>query len=251
MSQSSWDRIWSIFHQAGEQPPEERSAYLDRVCDEPGLRSEVEALLAAAEAEPDFLEDREPLAAPAEEIASPEAAVGDEIGPYRVLRRVGEGGMGVVYEAEQTAPLSRRVALKLIKPGMDTREVVARFEAERQALALMDHPGIARVFDAGATAAGRPYFVMELVDGVPIDEFCDRERLPVEDRLELLIRVCRAIEHAHRKGILHRDLKPSNVLVDAEREPKVIDFGIAKATRRALAERSLSTALGRIVGTPE
>ena len=165
---------------------------------------------------------------------------------------LGEGGMGTVYRAEQTQPVKRRVALKLIKVGMDSRVVLARFDAERQALALMDHPNIARVYDGGTTAAGQPFFVMELVEGVPITEYCDRHRLPVRARLELFVAVCQAVQHAHQKGIIHRDLKPSNVLVtevDGRPTPKVIDFGVAKATEFRLTEQSLADT-GAIVGTP-
>jgi serine/threonine protein kinase len=176
------------------------------------------------------------------------------IGPYKILATLGEGGMGIVYLAEQTAPIRRRVALKLIKPGMDSKQVLARFEAERQALALMNHPNIARVFDAGATELGHPYFVMELVTGVPITEYCDAEMLSNEERLRLFLTVCEAVEHAHVNGIIHRDLKPTNVLVslqDGKPVPKVIDFGIAKATSQRLTERTLFTEQGVMIGTPE
>jgi len=175
------------------------------------------------------------------------------VGPYRVLGLLAQGGMGMVYVAEQTEPVRRRVALKVIKAGMDTREVVARFEAERQALAVMDHPSIAKVFDGGATADGRPYFVMELVKGVPITEYCDTHRLSTRERLLLFVDVCHAVQHAHQKGVVHRDLKPSNVLVtlqDNKPVPKVIDFGIAKALAHPLTEHSLLTEVGRTVGTP-
>ena len=178
---------------------------------------------------------------------------GDRVGPYRLLERIGEGGMGIVYMAEQTEPVRRRVALKLIKAGMDSAQVIARFEAERQALAMMDHPNIARVLDAGTTGGGRPYFVMELVKGVPITEYCDRARLPLRGRLELFEQVCRAVQHAHQKGVIHRDLKPTNVLVtlhDGTPVPKVIDFGIAKATGEKLTERTLFTGFAQLVGTP-
>ncbi len=176
------------------------------------------------------------------------------IGPYRLLERLGEGGMGEVYLAEQTGAIRRHVALKIIKQGMDTREVVARFMAERQALAMMDHPCIARAFDAGATEQGRPYFVMEYVDGLPITDYCDRHRLGTRERLRLFIRVCDGVQHAHQKAIIHRDLKPHNVLVtlvDGQPVPKIIDFGIAKATGQALTEQTMFTALGQMVGTPE
>ena len=158
---------------------------------------------------------------------------GTQIGPYKLLQQIGEGGMGVVYMAEQKEPVERRVALKIIKPGMDTRQVIARFEAERQALAMMDHPNIAKVLDAGTTDSGRPYFVMELVNGIPVTQFCDEQHLTARERLELFIPICQAVQHAHQKGIIHRDLKPSNILMalyDGRPVPKVIDFGVAKAT---------------------
>ena len=177
----------------------------------------------------------------------------DQIGPYALLRPLGEGGMGTVYLAEQKTPVERRVALKVIKLGMDTREVIARFEAERQALAVMDHPGIARVFDGGATETGRPFFVMEFVQGEPITQFCDRNGLTIHDRVALFIDVCRAVQHAHQKGIVHRDLKPSNVLVtvqDGRPVSKIIDFGIAKAIEKPLTDQTIATGLGQFVGTP-
>ncbi|MDH3284566.1 MAG: serine/threonine protein kinase, partial [Acidobacteriota bacterium] len=176
------------------------------------------------------------------------------IGPYRLVELMGEGGMGEVWLAEQTEPVRRRVALKLIKRGMDTRHVIARFEAERQALALMDHPAIARVFDAGETERGRPFFVMEHVEGVPITEHCDHQRLTTRERLDLFLEVCEGVQHAHHKAVIHRDLKPSNVLVamqDGKAVPKIIDFGVAKATSRRLTEKSLYTELGVMIGTPE
>ncbi len=186
--------------------------------------------------------------------AFPETGDPQRIGPYRILQKIGEGGMGVVYEAEQEQPVRRRVALKLIKWGMDTRQVVARFEAERQALARMNHPNVAKVFDAGTTPEGRPYFVMEHVKGVPITEHCDRQRLTTRERLELFMQACEGVQHAHQKGIIHRDIKPSNILVeerDGKRVPKVIDFGVAKATEHRLTERTIFTELGQLIGTPE
>jgi non-specific serine/threonine protein kinase/serine/threonine-protein kinase len=183
----------------------------------------------------------------------PPEEIGGQLGPYRVLQKIGEGGMGEVYEAEQTEPIRRRVALKVIKAGMDTRQVIARFESERQALALMDHHCIARVHDAGATRQGRPYFVMEYVKGDPITAYCDRNRLTTEERLELFEMVCDGVQHAHQKGIIHRDLKPSNVLVtlrDGKAMPKIIDFGVAKATAQPLTDRTFFTQLGVLVGTP-
>src|SRR5581483_4693195 len=176
------------------------------------LRRQVESLLAAHFRAGQFL-DRPAVSPPATAPWAGAEAPGTTIGPYKLLEPIGEGGMGIVYVAEQTTPVRRRVALKVIKPGMDTREVVARFEAERQALALMDHPNIAKVFDGGATAAGRPYFVMELVRGLPITDYCDQAKLAPRDRLKLFAQVCRAVQHAHQKGVIHRDLKPSNVLV--------------------------------------
>jgi len=176
------------------------------------------------------------------------------IGHYKILEPIGEGGMGTVYLAEQTEPIHRKVALKLIKLGMDTKQVIARFEAERQALALMDHPNVAKVFDAGATEQGRPYFVMEYVPGIPITDYCDKHRLTTEERLALFMQVCQAVQHAHQKGIIHRNIKPSNVLVsvkEGEPVPKVIDFGVAKATQQKLTEQTLFTEQGQLIGTPE
>ena len=189
---------------------------------------------------------------PADRVRS-DAEIGAEIGPYRLLRRLGTGGMGEVFEAEQTDPIRRRVALKVIKQGMDTRAVVARFDAERQALALMDHPCIARVHDAGATDRGRPFFVMEYVDGEPITDYCDRRRLGTRARLELFVQVCEGVQHAHQKAVIHRDLKPTNILVtevDGEPLPKIIDFGVAKATDQRLTEMTVLTQLGQMLGTP-
>ncbi len=178
---------------------------------------------------------------------------GTVIGRYKLLQQIGEGGFGVVYMAEQREPVKRRVALKIIKLGMDTKQVMARFEAERQALAMMDHPNIAKVLDAGATETGRPYFVMELVKGIPITKYCDDHNLSTTDRLKLFIQVCSAIQHAHQKGIIHRDIKPSNILVtlhDGVPVPKVIDFGIAKATQQELTEKTLFTEFHQFIGTP-
>jgi len=178
----------------------------------------------------------------------------ERIGPYKILEKIGEGGMGVVYAAEQEAPFRRRVALKIIKPGMDSKQVLARFEAERQALALMDHPSVAKVFEAGETPRGLPYFAMEYVQGEPITTYCDRHRLSIRQRLDLLVQVCEGVQHAHQKGIIHRDLKPSNVLVALQGDnpvPKIIDFGVAKATAQRLTERTMFTELGVLIGTPE
>jgi WD40 repeat protein/serine/threonine protein kinase len=231
----------------------ERQAYLDEACAEaPELRQKVEALLEAYQEAGSFLEA--PAAVLAATVDEPSRErPGTLIGPYKLLEPIGEGGFGVVYMAEQQPPLRRKVALKILKPGMDTRQVVARFEAERQALALMDHPNIAHVFDGGETASGRPYFVMELVKGLPITEFCDQDRLSVRERLELFVTVCRAVQHAHQKGIIHRDLKPSNVMVTLHGGTpvvKIIDFGIAKATGQQLTDKTLFTNFAQLVGTP-
>src|SRR5882757_4426432 len=175
------------------------------------------------------------------------------IGRYKLLEKIGEGGFGIVYMAEQREPVQRKVALKIIKPGMDTREVIARFEAERQAIALMDHPNIARVLDAGATEAGRPYFVMELVRGIPITDYCDQKNLSTRERLQLFMKVCQAVQHAHQKAVIHRDIKPTNVLVtehDGEPVPKIIDFGVAKALGQKLTEKTLFTGFHHMLGTP-
>src|ERR1017187_3272740 len=188
---------------------------------------------------------------PAEVVGSEKP--GDRIGRYKLLEKIGEGGCGIVYMAEQTEPIRRRVALKIVKLGMDTRQVIARFEAERQALALMDHPNIAKVLDAGATDTGRPYFVMELVRGIRITDYCDQHNLSTRERLDLFMQVCHAIQHAHQKGIIHRDLKPSNILVaslDGVPVPKVIDFGIAKATQQPLTDKTLFTSFHQFIGTP-
>ena len=186
--------------------------------------------------------------------AAPSEQQGDRIGRYKLLQLIGEGGCGAVYMADQQEPVRRRVALKVIKLGMDTKQVIARFEAERQALALMDHPNIAKVLDAGATENGRPYFVMELVRGIKITEYCDQNHLDTEQRLGLFVQVCQAIQHAHQKGIIHRDIKPSNILVtmhDGVPVPKVIDFGIAKATtNQLLTDKTLFTVYEQFIGTP-
>ncbi len=264
----------------GKANPALRAAFLDDACaGDAALRQRVESLLAEHEQLGSFME-----------VSSPEATLdrqaserpGTQIGPYKLLQQIGEGGMGVVYMAEQKEPVERRVALKIIKPGMDTRQVIARFEAERQALAMMDHPNIAKVLDAGTTqgvggresgigdeygqptatpdsrlltpGSGRPYFIMELVKGVPITQFCDERRLSLRERLALVVPVCQAIQHAHQKGIIHRDIKPTNILVtlyDGRPVPKVIDFGVAKAMGPKLTEKTMFTALGQLVGTLE
>ena len=235
------------------EDPAGRTAYLGKACgDGAELRQRVGALLAAYEQAGNFLQ--QPAADPAVTTGQPLAeGPGTFIGPYKLLEQIGEGGFGVVFMAEQSKPIQRKVALKIIKPGMDTRQVIARFEAERQALALMDHPNIAKVLDAGTTTSGRPYFVMELVRGVPMTEYCDEKKLSIRERLELFITICQAVQHAHQKGIIHRDLKPTNVLVtlhDGRPLAKVIDFGVAKATGQKLTEKTLFTGFTQLIGTP-
>jgi serine/threonine protein kinase/tetratricopeptide (TPR) repeat protein len=234
-----------------------RTAYLAEVCaEQPELRAKVEELLKLYENAESFLETPAPppsLYNTVDALASAEAP-GTVIGRYKLFEQIGEGGMGTVWMAQQTEPVKRPVAVKLIKPGMDSKQVLARFDAERQALAMMDHTNIARVFDAGTTPESRPYFVMELVKGVPITKYCDEQRLTTRQRLELFVHVCQAIQHAHQKGIIHRDIKPSNVLVvmcDDKPVPKVIDFGVAKAVGQQLTEQTLHTGLGTVVGTVE
>ena len=248
-----------LFAAALALPVAERAAYLKRECGEDAeLLRRVEDLLQVHEEAGDFLEapavsDLRNAARAGEPKPRLEEAPGAVIGPYKLLQKIGEGGCGIVYMAGQEAPVRRRVALKVIRLGMDTKEVIARFEAERQALALMDHPNIARVLDAGATASGRPYIVMELVRGVRITDYCDQQNLSTAGRLDLFIQVCHAIQHAHQKGIIHRDIKPSNILVtvnDGVPVPKVIDFGIAKATAGRLTDRTLFTAFEQFIGTP-
>jgi serine/threonine protein kinase len=234
--------------------PAERQAYLQEVCgDDSAARQRVEALFNVYENAGSFLESP-PVTTSSMASSLATELCGTVIGPYKLVQPIGEGGMGTVYMAEQTRPVRRTVALKLIKAGMDSRQVLARFGAERQALALMDHPNIAKVLDAGTTADGRPFFVMELVKGIPITRFCDERRLTTRERLELAIPVCQAVQHAHQKGVIHRDLKPSNVLIalyDGKPVPKVIDFGIAKATGPRLTDQTLYTEFGAVVGTLE
>src|SRR5262245_199459 len=286
-----WRVLSPIFDEAVRLPPEQRAAFLDSACGHDAtLKADVSKLLEFADRAHDFLE--KPLhsqsgdflrrafeeipadaAAGSDPRAGPAPAAGPEtadaptvtsgppsdiqaepIGPYRPLQKIGEGGMGEVWLAEQTEPVRRKVALKVIKAGMDTRQVIARFEAERQALALMDHPAIARVYDAGATPRGLPYFAMEHVAGEPITTYCDRHLLSMPERLQLFARVCEGVQHAHQKGVIHRDLKPSNVLVaiqDGKPVPKIIDFGVAKAIAQRLTERTMFTELGVLIGTPE
>jgi len=245
-------RLEEIFNTAvAIDSPAEREAFLDSTCgDDPRLRKKVIDLLKANEMAGIFLET--PPVTPAD-VFEPEPA-GTRIGRYKILQMIGEGGFGTVYMAEQEEPVSRRVALKIIKLGMDTKQVIARFEVERQALAMMDHPNIAKVLDAGATETGRPYFVMELVKGVTITEYCEHNSLSMQERLQLVLPICHAVQHAHQKGIIHRDLKPSNVLVAFDEDqavPKVIDFGIAKATSRKLTEKTFFTEFRQFIGTPE
>ncbi len=243
--------VKSLFFEAIDQKtPEELRGFLDRACtNDVNLRAQLEQLLQAHRDAGKFLGGATPVTIDHPPLEQP----GTQIGPYKLLEQIGEGGMGVVYVASQKEPLRRKVALKIIKPGMDTREVVARFEAERQALALMDHPNIAKVFDAGATDAGRPYFAMELVKGTPITEYCDREQLTMRERLALFVTLCHGVQHAHQKGVIHRDLKPSNLLIevhDVRPVPKIIDFGIAKAVGQQLTEKTFYTAQSQMVGTP-
>ena len=259
-------RELAIFAAARRLGKTARGEYLEKACagDRP-LRETVEELLEADETAGGFLEElaAEPeraagglgpqITVPEQETPRGRSLEGERVDRYKLLQQIGEGGCGVVYMAEQEQPVRRRVALKLIKLGMDTKQVIARFNAERQALALMDHPNIAKVLDAGATQTGRPYFVMELVRGIKITEYCDQHHLSTPERLELCIQVCRAVQHAHGKGIIHRDLKPSNILVtlqDGIPVPKVIDFGIAKATQGRLTDQTLFTAFEQFLGTP-
>ena len=293
MTETRWQQALDLAEEAFDLPPEERDGWLEAHCVDDALRRDVEALLRADERAEAFLAEADGFGgglpiAPEEpgqvwkssnaettlawsggppsgdQPATAASAVGPDpeerwVGPYCLGRKLGEGGMGEVYEAEQTSPVRRTVALKLIKPGLDSREVVARFEAERQALALMDHPAIARVFEVGTGevgtgAAGRPYFAMERVEGLPILDHCARERLSIRQRVALMIEVCAGVQHAHQKGILHRDLKSSNLLVarvDGRSLPKIIDFGVAKALHPAPGERPFQTRAGYLIGTPE
>ena len=265
MKRERWQQLERVCQAALDRPLSERAAYLEAACaGDPALRWEAEALLAREQQAENYLE------APAFEVAAnaiertslsegllpfgpSEAAAGAVIGAYHLLEPIGQGGMGEVWLAEQKEPVHRRVAIKLIKAGMDTREVVARFESERQALALMDHPSIAKVFEAGSTPLGRPYFAMEYVAGMPITEYCDRRKLTLRQRLELFVAVCDGVQHAHEKAILHRDLKPSNILVsevDGKPAPRIIDFGVAKATAPGPTADTTLTRAGAIIGTP-
>jgi eukaryotic-like serine/threonine-protein kinase len=253
MSQSQ-NSAGAIFDAAIEIPKEQRAAFLEKACagDTP-LRQRLEALLRAHEAAESFMDGPALKQLPKTVALALRDQSGQTIGRYKLLQQIGEGGCGMVYMAEQEEPVRRKVALKVIKLGMDTKEIIARFEAERQALALMDHPNIAKVLDAGATDTGWPYFVMELVRGIKITDYCDQNNLSTQERLELFMQICRAIQHAHQKGIIHRDIKPSNILVtmnDGVPLPKVIDFGIAKATQGKLTDQTLFTAFEQFIGTP-
>ena len=246
--------VKSIFGRALEiESPTDRAAYLDRACAGDGdVRAEIESLLSHVGQAGAFM-GRAASSDATEDFAPIPERPGVVIGPFKLMEQIGEGGMGLVFVAEQQHPVRRKVALKIIKPGMDTRDVIARFEAERQALAPMDHPNIARVFDAGATESGLPYFVMELVKGIPIVDYCDGQGLTTRDRLDLFLSVCQAVQHAHGKGIIHRDLKPSNILVaphDGEPVVKVIDFGVAKAIGQQLTEKTVYTRFAQMIGTP-
>jgi serine/threonine protein kinase len=248
------DHARTVFLAAVERTPGEWPAFLDAACGvDADLRARVDKLLDAHQALGSIHGGAADV--PAATVADPiSERPGTVVGPYKLLEQIGEGGMGTVWMAEQTDPIQRRVAVKVVKEGMDSRQVLARFEAERQALALMEHPNIAKVLDAGRTPSGRPYFVMELVKGQAITKYCDEKRLGVRDRLELFGDVCRAVQHAHQKGIIHRDLKPSNVLVapyDGRPVVKVIDFGVAKATGQRLTDKTLFTGFGTLVGTPQ
>jgi serine/threonine protein kinase/tetratricopeptide (TPR) repeat protein len=252
---SSEQREEEVFAGAVQLPPDQRSAYLDRTCaDDDALRQRIETLLGALERAAPLLREPPPtLPSFGRPSLQPAEKPGDRIDRYKLLEQIGEGGCGVVYVAEQEEPVRRRVALKVIKLGMDTKQIIARFDAERQALAMMDHPNIAKVLDGGATETGRPYFVMELVHGIKITDYCDQNQLAPRERLDLFIQVCRAIQHAHQKGIIHRDIKPSNILVtlhDGVAVPKVIDFGIAKATQGRLTDQTVYTAFEQFIGTP-
>src|SRR5256714_789902 len=255
-----------VFNAAWQLPANERVGYLSKACrGDIELNSRVAALLEADERAGAFLQEpaeRPPASSIAAAVRqanvgrsrlAPGEISGDHVGRYKLLQQIGEGGCGIVYMAEQEEPVRRRVALKVIKLGMDTKQVIARFEAERQAVALMDHPNIAKVLDAGATETGRSYFVMELVRGVKITDFCDQNGLSTEARLRLFIQVCHAVQHAHQKGVIHRDIKPTNILVtvnDGVAVPRVIDFGIAKATQGRLTDQTLFTAFEQFIGTP-
>ena len=247
-------RLRRLFELALDMPAASRGAFLEESCGgDAELRREVEALL-AADAESQSEDLRPTSVEPEGATAGPATPQSDRIGPYRLTRKIGEGGMGIVWEAEQDKPIRRTVAIKLVKHGLSSASVLSRFETERQALALMDHPNVARVLDAGSDADGRPYFVMDYIRGIPISEYCDRNHLSTTQRLNLVIQVCDGVHHAHQKGVIHRDLKPGNILVeevDGKPVPRIIDFGVAKAVDRPITERELFTEFGQMVGTPE
>ncbi len=268
MAESIRQRARQVFMEVADLPPEAQAAAIrDASGGDDQLRAEVQALLDAEARAGAFMSSptADQPSRPAGDLGMTSGSAptlagvhqerpGTRIGPYKLLQIIGEGGFGSVFMAEQEKPVVRKVALKIIKLGMDTRQVVARFEQERQALAMMDHPNIAKVLDAGATELGRPYFVMELCKGDPINEYCDKNNLSITDRLELFAQVCAAVQHAHTKSIIHRDIKPSNILVstqDGRPHAKVIDFGIAKATASKLTEKTLFTEHRALIGTPE
>ncbi|HSN70370.1 MAG TPA: serine/threonine-protein kinase, partial [Steroidobacteraceae bacterium] len=241
----SLSRERELFEACLELDGAARAALLARECTSPAERARIEALLDAHERAAD---------SPTSVIEQAATLIEARVGPYRLLERIGEGGIGEVYLAEQTEPVRRRVAVKILRAGMDSREVLARFDLERQTLALMEHPNVARILDAGTTTAGQPYVVVEYVPGVPITRYCDDAQLGIDERLELFKAVCAGVQHAHQRGIIHRDLKPSNILVtelDDEPVPKIIDFGIAKATTPQLDVAQPHTRLGHLVGTPD
>jgi eukaryotic-like serine/threonine-protein kinase len=262
MSDERWRRVEEVFHRAADLAPGDRADYLTRACaGDNDFRRHVEKLLENDQADGDLIDaaianavEQLPVTQESDNLGKQTTTGSRSIGAFRLLQKIGEGGLGEVWLAEQKQPVRRRVALKLIKAGMDTREVIARFESERQALALMDHPAIAKVFDGGSTPEGRPYFAMEYVPGIPITDYCDKHKLGIEERLELFIHVCEGVQHAHQKAVIHRDLKPSNILiteVDGNPTPKIIDFGIAKATSQRFTEETMLTRVGAIIGTPE
>jgi eukaryotic-like serine/threonine-protein kinase len=246
-----------IFLKALSMGQTERTAFLNDVCSDADVRKEVDGLLAAYGRAGQFLEPPPPPSrgsGSADLYRQTPGGPERRVGRYIILERLGEGGFGVVYRAEQTEPVRRYAALKIVKLGMDTQEVLKRFNAERQAVAMMDHPNIATIYDGGVTDGGRPYFVMELVIGEPITDYCDKRQLGVIERLGLFLPVCRAVQHAHQKGVVHRDLKPSNVIItirDGQAVPKIIDFGIAKALHTPLTDASMMTSRGQFIGTPQ
>ena len=254
---SQWQRAWNVFHDALDRPAEERDAFVDGACkDDDELKSAVSKLLVAhaSVGDEDFLDTPALMAGGLEQDNELQLKTGDQLGPYRLIDIIGEGGMGVVYCARQNEPVKREVAIKLLQTGIATREVLARFEAERQALAMMNHSNIAKIYDAGSTQSGLPFFVMEYVDGSPVTAFCDELQLSIAERLHLFQRICDGVLHAHQKGVIHRDIKPSNILIALENGqpvPKIIDFGIAKATEQSLGNETIFTQMGAMIGTPD